>query len=107
MLTRYSRTQFVDPNINGDHLTVDKERLSSEEREDEGEEVVEMKHEPASLDPDHRLLLRNTKPLLQSRNASVLFSLVQFMKEDEHYLCYSFLGCHGRCSVVLSPGSQM
>jgi AP-3 complex subunit beta len=24
-----------------------------------------------TLDPDHRLLLRNTKPLLQSRNASV------------------------------------
>ncbi len=26
-----------------------------------------------SLDPDHRLLLRNARPLLQSRNASVRF----------------------------------
>lgn len=30
-----------------------------------------------SLDPDHRLLLRNTKPLLQSRNASVVMAVCQ------------------------------
>lgn len=29
------------------------------------------------LDPDHRLLLRNTKPLLQSRNASVVMAVAQ------------------------------
>jgi len=30
-----------------------------------------------TLDPDHRLLLRNTKPLLQSRNASVVMAVAQ------------------------------
>lgn len=29
------------------------------------------KRKPYVMDPDHRLLLRNTKPLLQSRNAAV------------------------------------
>lgn len=29
-----------------------------------------------SLDPDHRLLLRNARPLLQSRNASVSVTIV-------------------------------
>lgn len=30
-----------------------------------------------SLDPDHRLLLRSTKPLLQSRNAAVVMAVAQ------------------------------
>ncbi|NWT87362.1 AP3B1 protein, partial [Lanius ludovicianus] len=30
-----------------------------------------------SMDPDHRLLLRNTKPLLQSRNAAVVMAVAQ------------------------------
>lgn len=48
-----------------------------EDDEDEGEkekkaEVAAMaKRKPYVMDPDHRLLLRNTKPLLQSRNAAV------------------------------------
>lgn len=29
------------------------------------------------MDPDHRLLLRTTRPLLQSRNASVVMAVVQ------------------------------
>lgn len=33
------------------------------------------KRKPYVMDPDHRLLLRNTKPLLQSRNAAVRPSL--------------------------------
>lgn len=43
----------------------------------EEEDAKDAKAEAASLakrnimDPDHRLLLRNTKPLLQSRNAAV------------------------------------
>lgn len=40
------------------------------EDEDEGE-VDKAKKPSYSLDMDHRLLLRNAKPLLQSRNASV------------------------------------
>lgn len=33
-----------------------------------------VKRKPYVMDPDHRLLLRNTKPLLQSRNAAVRHS---------------------------------
>lgn len=32
---------------------------------------------PVSLDPDHRLLLRSTRPLLQSRNAAVVMAVAQ------------------------------
>lgn len=37
----------------------------SEEKKDQTEA------KPYIMDPDHRLLLRNTKPLLQSRNTAV------------------------------------
>lgn len=37
----------------------------SEEKKDQTEA------QPYIMDPDHRLLLRNTKPLLQSRNTAV------------------------------------
>lgn len=47
MLTRYARTQFVNP-----HLSED-------------------------VDPDLRLLLRNCKPLLQSRNSAVVVAVAQ------------------------------
>jgi len=86
MLTRYARTQFVDPNL-GDaaHEPVkDKEfyeKSSDEDDDDEGDEKstsVDMSSKPAyKMDPDHRLLLRSTKPLLQSRNASVVMSVAQ------------------------------
>lgn len=57
----------------------DKTFYGSDEDEDEDEEEKEKKAEAAAMakrkpyvmDPDHRLLLRNTKPLLQSRNAAV------------------------------------
>ena len=53
-----------------------------EEEEEEGEESGEdgesgeegekkPKKKTYSMDPDHRLLLKNAKPLLQSRNAAV------------------------------------
>lgn len=57
----------------------DKKFYGSDEDEDEDEEEKEKKadalamakRKPYVMDPDHRLLLRNTKPLLQSRNAAV------------------------------------
>lgn len=57
----------------------DKTFYGSDEDEDEDEEEKEKKadalamakRKPYVMDPDHRLLLRNTKPLLQSRNAAV------------------------------------
>lgn len=68
MLTRYARTQFTDPNINGAiHSEKDKPFYEDSDEDEEKEK----KDESLVLDPDHRLLLRNTKPLLQSRNSSV------------------------------------
>lgn len=42
-----------------------------EEKEKKAEVAAMAKRKPYVMDPDHRLLLRNTKPLLQSRNAAV------------------------------------
>ena len=73
MLTRYARTQFTDPNINGTtHSEKDKPFYEESEEDDEKGK----QSESLVLDPDHRLLLRNTKPLLQSRNSSVLLSSI-------------------------------
>lgn len=50
--------------------------------EDEEEEEVEKNKKPVFkllLDQDHKLLLRNAKPLLQSRNASVSY-------QSQHYI---------------------
>ncbi|KAK7891775.1 hypothetical protein WMY93_023738 [Mugilogobius chulae] len=87
MLTRYARTQFLNPNINESLLeegnTEGKTFYGSDEDEDEDEEEKEKKAEamakrkPYVMDPDHRLLLRNTKPLLQSRNAAVVMAVAQ------------------------------
>ncbi|XP_050533343.1 AP-3 complex subunit beta-1 isoform X2 [Daktulosphaira vitifoliae] len=78
MLTRYGRTQFVNPNKNDndditnvENLNVDSSDLSS------CEEVCGDNEKACVLDPDHRLLLRNAKPLLQSRNAAVVMSVAQ------------------------------
>lgn len=38
---------------------------------DSEEKKEQMQAKPYIMDPDHRLLLRNTKPLLQSRNTAV------------------------------------
>ncbi|KAM7397077.1 hypothetical protein PAMP_020074 [Pampus punctatissimus] len=89
MLTRYARTQFLNPNINESLLeeggSGEKTFYGSDEDEDEDEEEKEKKAEaavmakrkPYVMDPDHRLLLRNTKPLLQSRNAAVVMAVAQ------------------------------
>ncbi|XP_056907607.1 AP-3 complex subunit beta-2 isoform X11 [Takifugu flavidus] len=91
MLTRYARTQFLNPNINESLLeegsSGDKKFYGSEEDEDEDEDEEEKekkadalgmaKRKPYVMDPDHRLLLRNTKPLLQSRNAAVVMAVAQ------------------------------
>lgn len=41
---------------------------------DDEEEEKSGKKKPYAMDPDHRLLIRNTKPLLQSRNAAVCWT---------------------------------
>ena len=84
MLTRYARTQFLDPNA----------ETAEDEESDEEAEADESKAEAADfdakfnidsgssaykkpMDPDHRLLLRVTKPLLQSRNSAVVMAVAQ------------------------------
>ncbi|XP_012259104.2 AP-3 complex subunit beta-1 [Athalia rosae] len=71
MLTRYARTQFINPNL--DDLVEDENRPFYDSDSDSSNS----KKPKFSLDPDHRLLLRNTKPLLQSRNASVVMAVAQ------------------------------
>ncbi|KAB7504364.1 AP-3 complex subunit beta-1 [Armadillidium nasatum] len=69
MLTRYARTQFLDPN-NGKPFDI-QERPFYDDSESLKEDL------PIKIDKDHRLLLANTKPLLQSRNAAVVLSVAQ------------------------------
>ncbi|XP_047426105.1 AP-3 complex subunit beta-1 isoform X2 [Mugil cephalus] len=76
MLTRYARTQFTSPWKEGAMLDENNETAfydsdSEEKRGDQAEA------KPYVMDPDHRLLLRNTKPLLQSRNTAVVMSVAQ------------------------------
>uniref|UniRef100_A0A8C6U734 AP-3 complex subunit beta n=1 Tax=Neogobius melanostomus TaxID=47308 RepID=A0A8C6U734_9GOBI len=88
MLTRYARTQFLNPNVNESLLEEgntdgktfypsddDEEEEEDEEKEKKVEALA--KRKPYVMDPDHRLLLRNTKPLLQSRNAAVVMAVAQ------------------------------
>lgn len=86
MLTRYARTQFTDPNID-DNDEIDgkadtNKSFYNETSESESEyyskdEFGNKEQKTYVLDPDHRLLLRQTKPLLQSRNASVVMIVAQ------------------------------
>ncbi|XP_076262350.1 adaptor related protein complex 3 subunit ruby isoform X2 [Rhynchophorus ferrugineus] len=69
MLMRYARSQFADPNIN--EVDEETDRPFYDSSSDTSE-----KPSP-SLDPDHRLLLRSTRPLLQSRNAAVVMAVAQ------------------------------
>ncbi len=82
MLTRYARTQFVDPNLelNAEKAETNEEEENEKEEEEDGSEKEDdydknfgqfNRSGTAILDPDHRLLLRVTKPLLQSRNSAV------------------------------------
>ncbi|XP_036432456.1 LOW QUALITY PROTEIN: AP-3 complex subunit beta-2 [Colossoma macropomum] len=84
MLTRYARTQFLNPNINESLLEEGGEKAfygSDDDDDDDEEKKAEAaalaKRKPYVMDPDHRLLLRNTKPLLQSRNAAVVMAVAQ------------------------------
>lgn len=75
MLTRYARTQFVTPWKEDADLEVEEKNFY--ESDDEEKERTDKKKKPYVMDPDHRLLIRNTKPLLQSRNAAVVMAVAQ------------------------------
>ncbi|CAF0877310.1 unnamed protein product [Adineta steineri] len=77
MLTRYARSQFVDPN-----KTFEDEKKAfyedeTEKNDDEDEEEDSLDKKTYVMDSDHRLLLRCTKPLLQSRNSAVVMAVAQ------------------------------
>ncbi|XP_041815818.1 AP-3 complex subunit beta-1 [Chelmon rostratus] len=75
MLTRYARTQFTSPWKEGAAFDENNEKAFYDSDSEERKEQTEAK--PYVMDPDHRLLLRNTKPLLQSRNTAVVMSVAQ------------------------------
>ncbi|NWW47906.1 AP3B1 protein, partial [Pedionomus torquatus] len=75
MLTRYARTQFVSP-WKDDVVVEEYNENNFYESDEEKEKDRKMKN-TYTMDPDHRLLLRNTKPLLQSRNAAVVMAVAQ------------------------------
>jgi AP-3 complex subunit beta len=74
MLTRYARTQFADPNLE-DEVISDQEDKAFYDGSSDSEKSE--KKPTYTLDADHRLLLRQTKPLLQSRNAAVVMAVAQ------------------------------
>ena len=77
MLTRYARTQFADPNLGAGEVESEKEKEFYENSDEEEEEEEEESVAVYKMDADHRLLLRSARPLLQSRNASVVMATAQ------------------------------
>jgi len=82
MLTRYARTQFVDPNPPGGTLDeIEREKKFYEDEfssdDEEAKKRERQKVERPKMDQDHRLLLRSARPLLQSRNAAVVMATAQ------------------------------
>ncbi|XP_052812976.1 AP-3 complex subunit beta-2-like [Mya arenaria] len=84
MLTRYARTQFVNPNQGDTVDDTEKPFYESEKDEDDEneddeneEDEAKPKAKPYIMDQDHRLLLRQSKPLLNSRNAAVVMGVAQ------------------------------
>uniref|UniRef100_A0A8C7Z3C2 Adaptor related protein complex 3 subunit beta 1a n=1 Tax=Oryzias sinensis TaxID=183150 RepID=A0A8C7Z3C2_9TELE len=75
MLTRYARTQFTSPWK--EDAVFDENNEKTFYDSDSEEKKVPTEAKPYMMDPDHRLLLRNTKPLLQSRNTAVVMSVAQ------------------------------
>ncbi|NWV61072.1 AP3B1 protein, partial [Malurus elegans] len=76
MLTRYARTQFVSP-WKVDEVVDEYNESNFYESDEEQKEKDQKMKTTYTMDPDHRLLLRNTKPLLQSRNAAVVMAVAQ------------------------------
>uniref|UniRef100_A0A8C4NEH5 AP-3 complex subunit beta n=1 Tax=Eptatretus burgeri TaxID=7764 RepID=A0A8C4NEH5_EPTBU len=79
MLTRYARTQFLNPNENEAFLDRGGEKsfYGSDEETNTKEVSQTSRRKAYVMDPDHRLLLRNTKPLLQSCNTAVVMAVAQ------------------------------
>ncbi|XP_069794282.1 AP-3 complex subunit beta-1 isoform X2 [Narcine bancroftii] len=77
MLTRYARTQFVSPWNEEEFHEANQEKYFYDSDKEKNNNDPIAARTPYSMDPDHRLLLRNTKSLLQSRNAAVVMGVAQ------------------------------
>ncbi|XP_077442401.1 AP-3 complex subunit beta-1 [Vanacampus margaritifer] len=75
MLTRYARTQFASPWKEGAEFAENDDKAFYDSDSEEKKESAEA--QAYVMVPDHRLLLRNTKPLLQSRNTAVVMAVAQ------------------------------
>ncbi|XP_027008700.2 AP-3 complex subunit beta-1 [Tachysurus fulvidraco] len=75
MLTRYARTQFISPWTEDCGFDENCEKAFYDSDEEKRDGVTQRKS--YVMDPDHRLLLRNIKPLLQSRNTAVVMAVAQ------------------------------
>lgn len=73
VLTRYAMTQFADPRDLEFENTSSAAFYNPDQTSDKTLSL---------LDPDHKLLLRSTRPLLQSRNAAVVMAVSQL-----YYYC--------------------
>ncbi|NXX50141.1 AP3B1 protein, partial [Tricholaema leucomelas] len=60
-----------------DEMVEEYSKNSFYESDEEQKEKDQKVKSTYTMDPDHRLLLRNTKPLLQSRNAAVVMAVAQ------------------------------
>jgi len=88
MLTRYARTQFLNPGPASEYKDQtqekkDKDQIGVEKSDDSDEDDYNSKFNldengvKINMDPDHRLLIKNTKPLFQSRNSAVVMAVAQ------------------------------
>ena len=102
MLLRYARTQFVDPNKDCDDWEKEVDNFYDESDEDgsgedddaEGDKKNSSNRKrPPPMDPDHRVLLKSAKPLLQSRNAAVVMATAQLYYHcaPRPEVCYFFI----------------
>ncbi len=87
MLTRYARTQFVSPGPASEHKDQAEAKKNSDEsggeKSDSDDDDYDSKFNVdengvrINMDPDHRLLIKNTRPLFQSRNSAVVMAVAQ------------------------------
>ena len=119
MLTRYARTQFVAPaspprphtstscasfaggggggggkNDSENDDDDDEANEADADADEDYDEKFKAYVDAKKMDPDHRLLLRVTKPLLQSRNSAVVMAVTQL---------YYYIAPHGEVQLVAKP----
>ncbi|CAG8597398.1 6772_t:CDS:2, partial [Cetraspora pellucida] len=76
LLLRYARTQFLNPNPDNNRVSQKKKSKAfySDEDSDDSDNSLDNSY---ALDPDHEQLLRDSLPLLQSRNSAVVLSVAK------------------------------